>query len=212
MNKIKYYQEQTDNGLLNPAIHHIYSVLNISEQAKILDMGCGAGYLSTHRPKYPEHVNLYGVDIDVIAKNNLNLGYKKIVVKDIEAKNYKLSEFKNNFFDFIVAKDFLEHILQPWKLIPELYRVLKPGGKVWAQSPHYTSQLAWIDYTHVRPFTKHSFSMLFKDSGFIIESVKYNSLGFISNPTIVDFLVNRLPLIGHFAGNVEVIAVKPNTQ
>lgn len=208
MNKQRYYLDQTDNGLLGPAIAHIYRELDVVPNSKILDMGCGAGYLASFKPKHINKIHLCGLDIDKYAKKNIRLGYEQIVIRDVEARDYRLPQFKNSSFDYIVAKDFLEHILKPWKIIPEFYRILKPGGKVWAQVPHYTSQLAWIDYTHVRPFTKHSLNLMFKDSGFAISMLKYNSLGGLKNPQLVDYLLNKLPLFGHFAGNIEITAIK----
>ena len=39
-----------------------------------------------------------------------------------------LKQFTNDSRDFIIASHLLEHLAQPFKLIHDIYRVLKPGG------------------------------------------------------------------------------------
>lgn len=207
MKKQKYYQEQTDNGFVKPTVERIYELLKVKNKFAILDIGCGAGYIGEFKPKQFKDIVLYGLDIDDIAKENLKRGYSKIVIKDIEKEDYKLKEFPTGKFDLIIAKDFLEHILKPWKLMPELYRILKKGGQIYAEVPHYTSGLAWIDYTHVRPFTRNSLRMLFIDYGFKISRLSYFGFWIFTPKFFAETLVNW-PFFSHFAGNLEVIAIK----
>lgn len=42
---------------------------------------------------------------------------------------------KSDNFDFIICYHILEHVLDDNKAISELYRVLKPNGKVYIQTP-----------------------------------------------------------------------------
>ena len=43
---------------------------------------------------------------------------------------------KSDTFDFIICYHILEHVLDDNKAISELYRVLKPNGKVYIQTPY----------------------------------------------------------------------------
>lgn len=65
--------------------------------------------------------------------------------------------FEDNFFDFIFAKDILEHLDNPEQCIKELWRISKPKGKIQIHVPNYTGVDAWGDLTHKRPFSRHSF-------------------------------------------------------
>jgi SAM-dependent methyltransferase len=65
--------------------------------------------------------------------------------------------------DIVLAWHVLEHIGQQgesagwFKAWEELYRVLKPSGLLYGESPYYTSIWAWSDPTHTRVISEHSF-------------------------------------------------------
>ncbi len=46
--------------------------------------------------------------------------------------------FQDEVFDLVISKDSLEHFLEPWKAVSEVYRVLKPGGlfAIWVPFMH----------------------------------------------------------------------------
>lgn len=64
--------------------------------------------------------------------------------------------------DAIVAWHVLEHVgtqgrTDAWfRFWEDAYRVLKPGGWIYAESPYYTSIWAWSDPTHTRALSEHS--------------------------------------------------------
>jgi ubiquinone/menaquinone biosynthesis C-methylase UbiE len=103
----------------------------------VLDYGCGTGHLLEQMVKI-EGVNFYGLDFsaDSIAatrettQNNPNL--KQLVVAvDLP------SAYKDASFDTITLIETIEH-LQDDKLhetLNELYRLLKPGGKLFITTP-----------------------------------------------------------------------------
>jgi SAM-dependent methyltransferase len=65
--------------------------------------------------------------------------------------------------DLIVAWHVLEHVGQQgetegwFRMWEELYRVLKPSGWLYAESPYYDSIWAWSDPTHTRAISEHCF-------------------------------------------------------
>jgi cyclopropane fatty-acyl-phospholipid synthase-like methyltransferase len=69
----------------------------------------------------------------------------------------------DNSVDVIVAWHVLEHIgkqgeIAEWfQFWEEAYRVLKPNGWIYAESPYYTGIWAWSDPTHARALSEHSF-------------------------------------------------------
>ena len=73
-------------------------------------------------------------------------------------------------FEIVIAWHVLEHVgkqgesaewFQCWQ---ELYRVLKPGGLLYGESPSYTGIWAWSDPTHSRAISEHSFVFFSQDA------------------------------------------------
>lgn len=61
--------------------------------------------------------------------------------------------FKDNSFDEIVAYQVMEHLDYPSKFIQEIWRISKQNAKIIIDVPHFSSDGAWTDITHVRPFS-----------------------------------------------------------
>lgn len=100
------------NGLLSPS-------------TKILDVGCGAGFLSNELAK--QKMQVTGVDL---SEESLRVAAKYDSTKSVTyqtADAYHLP-FADGTFDVLTAMDFLEHVDRPADVIQEFSRVLKPGG------------------------------------------------------------------------------------
>lgn len=74
---------------------------------------------------------------------------------------------KNESFDTVLSAEVLEHVPDPEKALREMYRVLKPGGKLVMSTPH-------LMYLHNEPhdfyrYTKYGLRTLLERTGFIIE-------------------------------------------
>ncbi len=92
---------------------------------KILDIGCGAGFLSNYLSGLGHEV--FGIDL---SEESLKIARKYDATKKVNYQfgdAYKLP-FPDKSFDVVCAMDFLEHVEEPHKVILEASRVLKPGG------------------------------------------------------------------------------------
>ncbi|MFH1450508.1 MAG: class I SAM-dependent methyltransferase [archaeon] len=130
---------------------------------RVLDLACGIGLFGKYNPGGKE---VYGIDIDEKALEQAKQ-YEKVIAGDaMEGLPYD-----NNFFDGVLMKDALEHVIYPWVVLKHVKRVLKPGGTVFATVPAPCKK-AWDDYSHVRPFTKRAITELFLDQDYEVMSVK----------------------------------------
>jgi SAM-dependent methyltransferase len=57
----------------------------------------------------------------------------------------------------IICYHYVEHTSDLIKFMNEVYRILKPGGKIKIIAPYYTSMRAWQDPTHKRAICEASF-------------------------------------------------------
>lgn len=118
---------------------HIYRDLidrSTYNYTRILDIGCGHGDFLA--PVYARTPRTYGIDPDATA-----LEQNKI----IRHKGVGTAEslpFEENFFDLIVLAWVLEHLEHPTKAFQEIYRTLKPGGKVIFLTPNSWNYNVWI--------------------------------------------------------------------
>ncbi len=94
---------------------------------KVLDVGCGGGFLSEELDKIG--LNVIGVDP---SKESINIARQHAVTKNLNIE-YKESfgetlPFEDSVFDMVFCCDVLEHVNDVNKVISEISRVLKTGG------------------------------------------------------------------------------------
>ncbi len=97
----------------------------LNKESRILDVGCGAGFLSNDLAK--NGLNVIGVDL---SEESLKVARKYDETKSVHyqaADAYKLP-FADQSFDVLTAMDFLEHVEHPDQVVKEFSRVLKPNG------------------------------------------------------------------------------------
>jgi SAM-dependent methyltransferase len=120
------------------------------QQRQHLDLGCGT------KPRNPYgYEKVFGIDI--------RAGLTAPGVEQIAAANLSCEPipFESHSFDSVSAYDFFEHIPRvhidaqgqthfPFiQLMNEIWRVLRPGGLLYAVTPAYPHEKAFRDPTHV---------------------------------------------------------------
>jgi len=102
----------------------------------IVDLGCGARKVEG------------ALGIDIAALPGVDL------VHDLEMTPYPLPE---GCADAIYLNHVLEHFDHPLPILEEVWRMARPGCRVYIRTPHYSGIYAWRDPTHRRTFSAASF-------------------------------------------------------
>lgn len=101
----------------------------MAEEKKSLNLGSGTDYKKGW------------INLD----NGSNRGGYKI---DIKADINKGLPFKKNYFDVVLCSHILEHVHNVGKIFEELYRILKPDGKLIIKVPHISVPVALGFWQH----------------------------------------------------------------
>lgn len=111
---------------------------------KILELGSGEGYginmLAPLSTKYLA-IDKYASFIPAISQ----VEFKKMMLPSLEG-------IEDNSFDFAVTFQVIEHIKDDRKFLSEIYRVLKPGGKLLLSTPNIKMTLSRNPW-HIREYT-----------------------------------------------------------
>ncbi|MDR3502508.1 MAG: methyltransferase domain-containing protein [Legionella sp.] len=123
--------------------------LNIKEGDKVLDMGCGRGRVAAHVATMT-HAHVTGFNIDDVqlesAKEYASLNQLTDKCQFIKANLNEPLPFENDSFDSLYQIQVLTYAKNKEQLFAEMFRVLKPGGKIsfldWVQLDNYDTSNA----------------------------------------------------------------------
>lgn len=145
----------TQNRQNYPYYLELISGISINAQSTVLDIGCYAGHFLIHLI----NKGFRGMGID------LNLGLVEYGKKKfgIDLRHGELLDFAfdANLFDLITCHQVLEHIRNPYMVIIEINRILKPGGFVALSVPDAACNSKITYPEHLFHFSKHSIKALF---------------------------------------------------
>lgn len=130
-------QKILEENLYEPTISRIKKYVENLEDLTILELGCGTGGLSVALARngarvYAIEPSFYGV----VASIERSRRYKDIRGFFCRGVGEALP-FKNNFFDLVISSAVLEHVQDLGKVAEEIFRVLKPNGKIYQEIPNY---------------------------------------------------------------------------
>lgn len=113
---LKFYSERGKykDGSQNIRYKKAVKLASVLPNSLVLDVGCREGTLKKY---LPENIKYSGIDIVPRPEKN-------IIGCDVT----KGLPFKNDFFDYIFCLEVLEHLKNPFFVLGELKRIVKPTG------------------------------------------------------------------------------------
>ena len=119
----------TSDHLPNEILESIEPLLKKGK--RLLDIGCGDGsIIEIAIDRYEE---IYGCDISLNALSETKDMLMFSVCADL---NEGCIPYKDDSFECVTALEFLEHIINPLRILEDIRRVLKPHGRLVLTTPN----------------------------------------------------------------------------
>lgn len=156
-----------------------------NEHLTILDAGCGSGALLSYlKGRYP-NASLYGIELVEQAAGFAGK-MANVICGNLETMELPWEE---EFFDYVILGDVLEHLHCPKALLVKLKKLIKPGGYIIVSIPnvkHYSvflplllkdeftyTDAGILDRTHLKMYTGKEINRLITGAGYVVEEVRY---------------------------------------
>ena len=178
-----FYNEETQT--IHDAMHnmnfYLEKLLELPhDAATILDCGSGIGYTSIYLAKKYPHCMFHGI---TLTSNELNIAQnlqRKNKVKNVffRQASYMHSDFDDDFFDRIFALESVIYAPNKKKFLLEIYRLLKPEGKmiiIDMFSKRFLQNNVSLNvdnYFHLRSFTPEEFNLFYVNVSSFISLIK----------------------------------------
>jgi len=179
LKRLRRYQDHLRVGVASfPANKHNMHAMNellvfIETEApesldgtKILDIGCGDGYILNQIRNNYGNTNLSGISV---CRDDISLAKKMHGTKVKFGDMHAIPE-QNKSIDTVIARHCLEHSPMPLFALFEMHRIMKAGkGVLVVVLPAYTPY--WVQYRgHFHCMPKDNWVKLFEEAGFEVLS------------------------------------------
>lgn len=151
------------------ALDFIYYLFPDLNNKRVLELGCGNGYLL--KELYKRGATCYGLEPGPQIHNIIESNKEIEIIKDF----FPSSKIKGNY-DIILHFNVLEHLEDPVKMLKKQGELLKPNGKIILGVPNCEPHLKSGDisifmHEHFNYFTRDSINTLAIESGLVVDSI-----------------------------------------
>ena len=156
---VSYEGEDDTNSVWHQFVKQNISIQLDLDSSSLLEIACGRGGLANHLSSLSDNIISitacdYSQSAIEIAKSTYDR-HDSIITWSME--DIQQLSFQNDAFDTIISCETIEHVPDPQKAILELYRVLKPGGRLFLTCPNYFNFFGlWCLYRYMigKPYTE----------------------------------------------------------
>lgn len=133
----RYQEKLGEEELVRPLAARIASLCPDLQDAKVLEIGSGAGGLSVALALFGTRV--YGIEPEEAGIEASRVRARKYphIQADFQRGCGETLPFKDATFDLVVSNMVLEHVRDLQAAVAEIYRVLRAGGKTYHEIPNY---------------------------------------------------------------------------
>ena len=126
---------------------------------------------------------------------------KKIKSFDFDKFPYP---FKKNTFDYVFAKNILEHLNNPLEALHELWKVCKNGAIIEVIVPYWNCEGAHSDITHKNFWSEHAIDIIVNPNKHysINPKKKFRLVSLELNPTPIGKFVPFRRIISHYIAGI----------
>lgn len=172
-----YLETIETDGKLRPGVTSIYSeVLDRLESilfpGKLLDVGCAMGHFMVEARK--RSWNAFGVEPCAYA---VDYGRNRWGLLSQAVAELRDARLPSDEFDACVMIEVVEHLSDPRGTVREIFRLLKPGGLLYATTPNFDSLRCLLQREHWPPIipTGHLYYFTAATLGALLCSVGFDS-------------------------------------
>lgn len=183
----------------------------IKKSMKIMEVGCGLGYL-TYALSI-EGFNIIGIDISSKAIDNAINKYGNFYkCKDV----FKMAAETEEKYDVIILTEVIEHVSNPVEFIGALSKLLMPEGRIILTTPNksaYPNNIYWdseLPPVHLFWFSEKSLNTIGNQLDLktnFVDFSEYNNNHLDRTKLMPYKRWDRFPILNK---NGEIIAIKPN--
>jgi O-antigen biosynthesis protein len=174
---------------------------------RLLDVGCGNGATAAAaKERWPA---LYAIGLEIVPEAARRAAERldRVVAGSAESVDWSAEGIGD--VDAVLLADVLEHLVDPWRFLADLRRILSPDAVVVASIPNvanlwlieelaagrfdYASE-GLLDATHLRFFTRSTIARMFDRAGFEIERWERTTDGRVDDLTRHRVLGVMLPV------------------
>lgn len=162
-----------------PAVTGHIKELAQEKSLKILDIGCGNGYVASKLAEIGH--SIIAVDISADGIEIARSAYPAVQFRECSVYDPGLKEVVGELVDCVIALEIVEHLFYPKRLFEQGYHILKDGGYLIVSTPYhgYWKNLAislvngWdrhfkVDWNggHIKFFSKRTLAKMACEAGF----------------------------------------------
>ncbi len=124
------FYDQTFGAVTNYGRRRAVRFVNESGARNVLEVGVGTGLALPH---YAPHLQVTGIDFseEMLEKARAKVREKGLgQVKELRQMDARTLDYPDGHFDMVVAMHLVSVVPEPERVVAEMARVCKPGGKV----------------------------------------------------------------------------------
>ncbi len=181
------------------------------QQLTFLDIGCFKGHLLLAARE--QGWSVLGIEISQKAVEYA----RKEHGLDVFLGPLPEASYPPSHFDVAIMQDVVEHLSSPKLYLQEVFRVLRPGGGIYIETPNFDSATRYVlgkEWSvffpwHQYYFTPRTLKKMLEEVGFVVRKVRCVGLGPLSRYDALRAIVERKEMVSASRRRLKSIAELP---